>query len=124
MTSPENPAVLASLAIGHLQLAAILALAFAVVTLAYLAAFARRPSRERLRGDLLLHTLFCLWQSNVAYFAVAALISAERQLGAAGELMGGWAFAPLFVPSAAILYTSVIVLSVIYTVQRGAARGA
>jgi len=118
MTSTENPAVLASLAVGQLQLAATLAFAFAVVTLAYLAAFHRRQPRGRLPGDLLLHTLFCLWQSNVAYFAVAALISGEAQLRAAGDLMDGWSFAPLFVPSAVLLYVSVIVLSVAYALQR------
>jgi hypothetical protein len=118
MTPADDPALAASLAIGHLQLVALLALAFALVTLAYLAAFLRPRADGQRRGDFLLHTLFCLWQSNVAYFAVAALISAARQLRAAGELMDGWAFAPLFVPSAALLYAATIVLAVAFALRR------
>jgi hypothetical protein len=112
--SPE----LASLAVEHLHFAGLLAALFAGVTVAYLAAFsAARPSRG-VASAWLLHTLFLLWQSNVAFMAVVALHNASRLALAAGDVMTGWQLAPYRVPAAAILYTAILVLSVLYAGRR------
>ena len=117
---------LAGLAMEHLHFAGVLAALFAGVTVVYLVAFSTpRPSRSP-ASAWLLHTLFLLWQSNVAFLAVVAMHNAARLGLAAGETMAGWQLAPYRVPAAAILYAAVLVLSVLYagragTVKRDAA---
>jgi hypothetical protein len=115
VTSYEN----AALAIQHFSYAAILASLFAAVTVAYLVAMWRLAVEPGSGRNWLLHTLYGLWQSNIAFVAVVSLSIAVEQAEAAGAAMQGWSRAPLLVPSAAVLYTSVLVLSVLAIWLRG-----
>lgn len=114
--SPE----LASLAMQHLHFAGLLAALFAGVTVVYLVAFSTPRPSSSMASAWLLHTLFLLWQSNVAFMAVVAMHNASRLALVSGEAMAGWQLAPYRVPAAAILYAAVLVLSVLYA-GRGAA---
>jgi hypothetical protein len=116
----EGSGELAGLALEHLHFAGLLAALFAGVTVAYLVAFsAPRWTRST---AWLLHTLFLLWQSNVAFMAVVALHNASRLALASGETMAGWQLAPYRVPAAAILYAAVLALSVLYAGRAGAVK--
>jgi len=107
-----DPTVAAELAVAQFQLAALLTLPFVAVCLAYLAMF-WDPLRVRSPVcAFLLHTLFLLWQSNVAFFAVVALASGARLLDHAAPYLDGWRWAPLMVPSAALLYPVILLLCV------------
>lgn len=116
----EGNGQLASLAMEHLHFAGLLAALFAGVTVIYLAAFSAQRRPRSTASAWLLHTLFLLWQSNVAFMAVVALHNASRLVLASGEPMAGWQLAPYRVPAAAILYAAVLVLSVLYAGRAGA----
>lgn len=108
----NDPIVAAELALAHFQLAVLLTLPFVIACLAYLAAF-WDPLRVRSPvSAFLLHTLFLLWQSNIAFFAVVALASGARLLQPAAPYLDGWGWAPLMVPSAAFLYPAILLLCV------------
>jgi hypothetical protein len=108
----NDPAVAAELALAHFRLAALLTLPFVAACLAYLAAF-WEPLRMRSPvSAFLLHTLFLLWQSNVAFFAVVALASGARLLEPAAPYLDGWRWAPFMVPSAAFLYPAILLLCI------------
>lgn len=114
---------LAILAMEHVRFAGLLAGVFAGVTVAYLVAFSgARHALSRGRAWIL-HTLYVLWQSNVAFMAVVALFNGSQLMTASGALMAGWQAAPYRVPAAALLYASVLALSVAYAGLRGAAHG-
>lgn len=108
----NDATVAAELALGHFQLAALLTLPFVAVCLAYLAVFWRPGSAGMSINAFLLHTLFLLWQSNVAFFAVVALASGVRLLEPARPWLAGWRWAPLVVPGAALLYPAILLLCV------------
>ena len=109
------------LAMAHLQFAGLLAGVFLLALIAYMTALRSwRPDLSR-RTAFLLHTLYLLWQSNVAFVAVVALGNGARLAEQAGAVMDGWRLAPYLVPSAACLYAGVLMLSVIIaTARRGA----
>ena len=113
-------ATMAMLAMEHLHFAALLASLFAAVTVAYLLAFAiMNPDRRR--GSFVLHTLFLLWQSNVAFVAVVTLFNASALIEQGGAAMSGWRLAPFMAPSAVLLYTAVLILSVYHATRPGGA---
>jgi hypothetical protein len=112
----------AALAIQHLRYAATLAGLFAAVTAVYLLAMWRLAGTLSTGMNWLLHTLYGLWQSNIAFVAVVSLSVAVEQMSAAETAMQGWSRTPLLVPSAALLYTAVVALSVAAIWLRGRSR--
>jgi hypothetical protein len=110
---------LALLAMEHLRFAGLLAGVFAGVTVAYLVAFSAATLALSRGRAWILHTLYLLWQSNVAFMAVVALSNGSRLMTESGALMAGWQSAPYRVPAAAMLYASILILSVAYAGLRG-----
>lgn len=108
----------AALALAHFQIAALLTLPFVAVCLAYLAVFWRSGSVSSPVSAFLLHTLFLLWQGNLAFFAVVALASGARLLKPGAPYLDGWRLAPLMVPSASLLYAAILLLCVGVAWQR------
>jgi len=108
----------ASLAIQHFSYAGLLACLFAAVTVVYLVAMWQLAGSLRSGMRFLLHTLYLLWQSNIAFVAVVGLSVAVEHAAAAGPLMQGWSRAPYIVPAAALLYTTIMILSLAVTVLR------
>ncbi len=111
----------ASLAVQHFLYAGLLSLLFAVVTAIYLLAMWRVAGTLDRITALLAHTLFLLWQSNVAFVAVVCLAVAVHNLDLAGEPMRYWHAAPLMVPASAALYASVLALALGLVWRRGRA---
>ena len=109
--------------VQHLQFAGLLAGLFAVVTLAYLAAVGRGLGSLPTAARAMLHTLFYLWQSNVAYLAVVTLRAGRISIAGAEPAAPalGWHAAPWMVPGAAVLYASVLLLCIAFAVARGRA---
>lgn len=108
----------AMLAMAHFSLSVQLAALFAAVMLAYLLSMARAGSKLPGRLNVIVHTLYLLWQSNIAFVAVVSLSVALDNQQAAGAPMAGWARAPAILPAAAILYAVCLALSVAITRYR------
>lgn len=106
----------AQLALSQLRFAGLLALLFAVVTLAYLGAALQVAGKLDRASAFLLHTLFLGWQSNVAYLAVVTLLGARRAMQQVPGMLEdiGWGLAPALVPGAAVLYGSMLLLSLLF----------
>ena len=102
----------AALAISHLSFAAGLAALFAIVVMGYLLCMWRVAGQLTRGMNLLIHTLYLLWQSNIAFVAVVALSVAQDHRSAAGVYMEGWSRAPAMLPSAVLLYVLILGLSV------------
>ena len=102
----------AMLAMAHFSFSLQLAALFAAVTVAYLLSMACAVPKLSGRLNIIVHTLYLLWQSNIAFVAVVSLSVALENQRAAGAAMAGWARAPAILPSAAILYAVCLVLSV------------
>ena len=117
MTSYEYAAI----ALQQLRFAGLLALAFALVSVAYLWAWWQVAGRIPALRGWILNTLFFAWQSNVAYLAVVSLHAARLTLTAAGDatLLAGWAAAPWLVPGAAVLYAAMLLLCLAFAVAGG-----
>lgn len=109
----------AHLALEHFRYAGLLSALFAAGTVAYLGALWRLAPQQSFRASFALHTLFYLWQSNVAFVAVVALANGARLLPSAGDWMSGWYNAPLIVPAAAVLYASALLLCIVIILARG-----
>jgi hypothetical protein len=109
----------AMLAIEHFIYAGILAGVFAFVSVVYLLGMWRVAGRLGRWKGLIVHTLYLLWQSNIAFVAVVCLIVGVHNIGLAGESMSGWKFAPLMVPGAIVLYTAILILSVAFAWLHG-----
>lgn len=100
---------------GHLVFAALLSLTFALVTMAYLYTAERAAKRSTRARMVLLNTLYLVWQTNVAYMAVMALRTAHGIVQQEPLLLdAGWRMAPWMPVSAAILYLSVLGMSVAF----------
>ena len=112
----------ATLAMAHFSFSAQLAALFAAVLLAYLLSMAYAGSKLSGRLDFMVHTLYLLWQSNIAFVAVVSLSVALDNQRAAGAAMAGWGRAPAILPAAAILYASCLALSVAIARYRRRAR--
>jgi hypothetical protein len=119
MPDPVGDQGAAQLALEHFRYAGLLSALFAAGTVAYLGSLWRLAPRQAFRASFPLHTLFYLWQTNVAFVAVVALANGSRLLGPAGDWMSGWYNAPLLVPAAAVLYTCVLLLCMVIIVGRG-----
>lgn len=114
-----------NVALDHFQFAGLLALGFALITAIYLVAMWQVAGRLGSARNFVLQTLFLGWQSNVAFLAVVTLRSGRASIAAAGgDAALGWQAAPWLVPGAATLYSSVLVLCVVFAVQCGRANSA
>jgi hypothetical protein len=111
--------IFAMLAIQHFIYAGILAATFAVVTAIYLLAMWRVAGRLGLWKGLIVNTLYLLWQSNIAFVAVVSLTVGAHNLRSSGPSMDAWNYAPLMVPGAVILYSAILILSVLFAWLHG-----
>ena len=106
----------ALIAIEHFWSAGYFAALFSLMTVVYLLAVWKLPSIGR-RTQFLLHTIYLLWQSNVAFVAVVSLKVAQHNRVLAGSSLQPWEFAPLLVPAAALLYVAIMGLSVMLALR-------
>ncbi|GAB5415181.1 MAG: hypothetical protein Cons2KO_27840 [Congregibacter sp.] len=112
-------AVATAAALDGFIFSALLSAMFAAVCIAYLVAMWPVTGRLTKRVGWMIHTLFLLWQSNVAFVAVVALNAAKTNQEMAGDMLLAWGKAPFIVPSAAILYTCTAILCVATLYSRG-----
>lgn len=113
---------LASLAMQHFIYAGLLSCLFAVLSAVYLWAMWSLAGTLNNRIAWLIHSVFFLWQSNIAFVAVISLSVGVHNRQLAGESMRLWNAAPFIVPSSAILYTSVLLLCMAIVWLRGRSR--
>lgn len=112
MIGLANPGDLLS---GHLVFAALLSLTFALVTMTYLWVADRAAARLTRMQMVVLNTLYLGWQTNIAFMAVIALHTAHDILQQQPLLLdAGWRMAPWMPESAAILYTLMLLFSLVF----------
>jgi hypothetical protein len=109
----------ASLAVQHFTYAGMLSGLFALVAAVYLVAMWGVAGKLEKTTAFLIHTLFLLWQSNVAFVAVVCLAVGVHNQSLAGQAMELWNVAPLMVPASAILYALILALCLAIVWRRG-----
>ena len=114
----------ASIAVQHFIYAGILSSLFALVTIVYLSLLWGVAGTLSKSMAFMIHTLYLLWQSNVAFVAVVCLAVGRHNQEQSGEALQLWNAAPMMVPSAALLYMTMLVLSMAIIWQRGRSHNA